>query len=68
MENSEILSFKFETSKALQPDSSLGEGWETCLSADNEPSTTRQNKASGDAWCTCLNSSQINNEGVLVLS
>ena len=36
MENSEILGFQFEPTKALQPDSSLGESWETCLSADSE--------------------------------
>ena len=63
MENSEILGFQFESSKAsnkaLQPDSSLGENWETCSSADSEPSTTTQSKASADIWCMCLNCIQI---------
>ena len=36
MENSEILGFQFEPTKALQPDSSSGESWEICLSADSE--------------------------------
>ena len=67
MENSEILGFQFELTKALQSDSSSGKSWETCSPADSEPSTTRQNEASVDAWCMCLNCSQISNEGVLVL-
>ena len=40
MENSEILGFQFEPTKALQPDSSSGENWETCSSADSEPNAT----------------------------
>ena len=44
MENSEILGFQFESNKALQPDSNSGENWETCSSADSEPSTTKRNK------------------------
>ena len=63
MENS-----KAEPNKAFQPDPSSGESWETCSSADSEPSTTRRNEASVDTWCMCFNCSQINNEGVLVLS
>ena len=43
MENSEVLGFQFEPTKALQPDPNSGENWETCLSADSEPSTTMQN-------------------------
>ena len=68
MENSEILGFQFEPTKALQPDRSSGESWETCSSADSEASTPRRNEASVDTWCMCFNCSQINNEGVLVLS
>ena len=68
MENSEILGFQYEVTKALQSDPSLGESWETCLSPDSEPSTTRQNEASVGTWYMCFNCSQINNEGVLVLS
>ena len=41
MENSEVLGFQFEPTKALRPDSSSGKSWETCSSADSEPSTTR---------------------------
>ena len=41
MENSEILGFQFETTKAIQPDSSSGESWEICSSGD----TFRQNEA-----------------------
>ena len=43
MENSEILDFQSELTKALQSDPSLGKSWETCASPDSEPSTTRQN-------------------------
>ena len=68
MENSEILGFQFEPTKALQPDPSSGENWETCSLVDGEPSATRQNQASVDTWCLCFNCSQIKNEGVLVLS
>ena len=53
MENSEILGFQFEPNKVLQPDSSLGENWETCSSVDGEPSTTTRNEASADTWCMC---------------
>ena len=68
MENSEILGFQFEPTKALQSlIPSLSESWETCSLADIER-TTRQSKASVDTWCMCFNCSQINNEGVLVLS
>ena len=63
MENREILGFQFEPTKALQPDPSSGESWETSSS-----STTSRNEASVDTWCMCLNCSQIINEGVLVLS
>ena len=45
MENSEILGFQFEPTKGPQPDLSLGENWETCSSADSEPSTTTRNEA-----------------------
>ena len=48
MENSKILGFQFEPFKALQHDPSSGESWETCSSADSEPSTTRRNEASVD--------------------
>ena len=68
MENSAILGFQFEPTKALQPDPSSGESWETFSSANSEPSTTRRNEASVDTWCMCFNCNQINNEGVLVLS
>ena len=51
MENSEILSFQFELTKALQPGSSSGKKWEICSSADSEPSTFSQNKALVDTWC-----------------
>ena len=44
MENGEILGFQFELTKALQRDSSSGESWKNCSSADSEPSTTRQNE------------------------
>ena len=43
MENSEISGFQFEPTKGLQPDSSSGENWETCLSADSESSTSTRN-------------------------
>ena len=59
MENSEILGFQFEPAKALQPDSSSGESWETFSSADSEPSTTSQNEVSVDTWCKCFNCSQM---------
>ena len=36
MENSEILGFQFEPTKALQPDSRLGESYEFFSSADSE--------------------------------
>ena len=68
MQNSEILGLQFELTKTLQPGSSSGKSWETCLSADIEPSTTRQNQASVNTWCMRFNCNQINNEGVLVLS
>ena len=58
MENSEILGFQSETTKALQPDSSSRESRETYSSADSEPGTTRQNEASVDTWCMCFNCSQ----------
>ena len=35
-ENSEILGFQFEPTKALQSDPSSGESWKTCSSADSE--------------------------------
>ena len=54
MENSEILGFQFEPTKALQPDSNLGKNWETCSSADSEPSLTTGNEASADTWCTAF--------------
>ena len=59
MENSEILGFQSETTKALQPDSSSRESRETYSSADSEPGTTRQNEASVDTWCMCFNCSQV---------
>ena len=68
MENNEALGFQFEPTKALQPDLSSGESWETCSSADSEPSTISRNEASVDTGCMCFNCSQINNEGVFVLS
>ena len=58
MENSEILDFQFEATKSLQPNSSSIESWKTCLSADREPSTTRQKEASVDTWCVGFNCSQ----------
>ena len=58
MENSEILGFQFESTKALQPYSSSDESWETC-SIDSKPSTTRRNKASVDTWCMCPNCTQM---------
>ena len=67
MENSEVLGFQFEPTKALRPDSSSGKSRETCSSADSEPSTTKRSEASVDTWCMCFNYSQINNKGVLVL-
>ena len=63
-----MLGFQFEPTNALQTDSKSGESLETCSSADSEASTTRRNEASVDTWCMCFNCSQINNEGVLVLS
>ena len=42
MENSKILGFQFAPTKVLQPDPSSGKSWETCSSADSEPSTTSQ--------------------------
>ena len=51
MENSEILSFQFELTKALQPGSSSDKNWEICSSADSEASTFSQNKALVDTWC-----------------
>ena len=59
MENSEFLGFQFEPTKALQPDSSSGENWETCSSADSEPSTTTRSEASADTWCMCFNCLQV---------
>ena len=60
MENSEFLGFQFEPTKALQPDSSSGESWEICSSADSEPSTLRRNKASVDTcWHHVFECSQI---------
>ena len=59
MENSEILGFQFEPTKALQPDWSSCENWETCSSVDSEPSTNTQNEASADTWCMCLNCIQM---------
>ena len=41
MENSEILGFQFEPTKALQPDSSSGESLEIFSSADSELSETK---------------------------
>ena len=51
MENSEILGFQLETTKAHQPDSSLGESWKHFSSADSELSIFRQNEASADHLC-----------------
>ena len=59
MENSEILGFQFQPTKALQSDSNLGESWETCSSADSEPCTARRNEASVDTWCMCVNYNQM---------
>ena len=50
MANSGILGFQFDPTKVLQTDASLGKNWETCSSADSEPSTTRKNKTSVDTW------------------
>ena len=58
-ENSEILGFQFEPTKALQPDSSSGESWKTRSSADSKPSATTRNEASADTWCMCFNYIQI---------
>ena len=44
IENSEILCFQCEPTKALQPDSSSGKSWEIWSSADSEPSTFRWNE------------------------
>ena len=41
MKNCEILSFQFEPTKALQPDSSSRESWENFSSADSELSIFR---------------------------
>ena len=41
------------------PDSMSGKNWKTSSSADCEPSTTRQNKASVDTWCICFICIQI---------
>ena len=51
MENSEILGFQFEPTKALQPDLCSGESWKIFSSADSELSIFRQNKASVDHLC-----------------
>ena len=58
MENSEILDFQFEPTKALQPDSGSGKSSKTCSSADREPSTARPNEISINDWCICFNHSQ----------
>ena len=58
MENSEILDFQFEPTKALQPDSGSGKSSKTCSSADREPSTARPNEISVNDWCICFNHSQ----------
>ena len=67
MENSEVIGFQFEPTNALQPNSISSKSWETCSSADCEPSTTRRKEASVDTWRMRFNCSEINNE-VLVLS
>ena len=59
MQNSEILGFQFEPTKALQSDSSSGENWENRSSPDSEPSTTTRNKASADTWCMCFDCIQM---------
>ena len=46
---------QFEPTKALQPDSSSDENWETCSSADSEPNATTWKEASADAWYMCFN-------------
>ena len=48
MENSEILGFQFEPTKALQPDSGLSESYEIFSSADSELNIFRRNEASVD--------------------
>lgn len=58
MENSEILDFKFEPTKTLQPDSGSGKSSKTCSSVDREPSTARPNEISVNDWCICFNHSQ----------
>ena len=56
MQNSEIVGFQLESSKALQLDSSSDESWKTVLS-ESEPSTTRQNEASVYTLCMYFNCS-----------
>ena len=68
MENSEILVSNLSLPRRFNLIPSLGESWGTCSSADSEPNTTRRKKTSVDTWCMCFNCSQINDEGVLVLS
>ena len=57
MENSETLGFQFEPTKEFQSDSSSGESWGSCTSADSELRATRRNEASVDNWCMSLNCS-----------
>ena len=70
MENSEILGFQFEPTKALQPDSSSGKSWEIFSSADSDLSIFRRNEASVDHLCHYVFQlqSNTNNEGVFLLT
>ena len=51
MQNSEILGFQFEPTKALQTDSIKVESYEIFSSADSEINIFRQNEASVDHLC-----------------
>ena len=51
MQDSEILGFQFEHTKALQTDLSMVESYEIFSSADSEINIFRQNKASVDHLC-----------------
>ena len=70
MENSEVLEFQFEPTKALQLDSSSGKSWEIFSSADSGLSIFRLNEASVDHFCHYVFQlySNTSNEGVLVLT
>ena len=66
MENNEILGFQFEPTKALQPDSSSDESWETVQQIVNHAQLeeTKHQVVLGACVSIVVNASK---EGVLVL-